>query len=285
VLHQGTPVGEIAVTKPQGEPLTRTEQTLLSDLAAQAGPALATLRLTLDLRASRLRLVTAQDAERRRLERDIHDGAQQNLVALAVQLRLARQLVAKDPMLSPSLFDDLDRQAKDALGNLRDLARGIFPPALADHGLVGALKAHMLRACPAARLQTDAVLAATRFPSEVEAAIYFCCLEALQNASKHAPSAPVWVRVTNQDGWLGFSVRDEGPGFDVSAQSGLTSTGLQNMSDRLAVLDGTIEVASVPGRGTMIGGRVPLRLRAADQEGADGRPGGRQPLRPELRLR
>ena len=144
VLHQGTPVGEIAVAKPPGETLTRAEETLLTDLAAQAGPALATLRLTLDLRASRQRLVTAQDAERRRLERDIHDGAQQDLVALAVQLRIARQLLGKDPSRSASLFDDLDRQAKDALATLRDLARGIFPPMLADRGLVGALEAHIV---------------------------------------------------------------------------------------------------------------------------------------------
>jgi signal transduction histidine kinase len=266
VLHQGTPVGDIAVAKPPGEPLTRVEETLLADLAAQAGPALATLRLTLDLRASRQRLVAAQDAERRRLERDIHDGAQQNLIALAVQLRLARQLLGKDPALVAPLFDDLDRQAKDALGTLRDLARGIFPPMLADRGLVDALKAHLLRACPAARLETDAALAAVRYAPEVEAAVYFCCLEALQNTGKHAADSPVALRLSDQDGWLVFSVRDDGPGFD--AASDWAGTGLRSMADRLAALDGTLEVASAPGRGTTVSGRVPLRPVGPGQDEA-----------------
>jgi signal transduction histidine kinase len=266
VVHQGTPVGEIAVAKPAGEQLTRAEQTLLADLAAQAGPALATLRLTLDLRASRQRLVTAQDAERRRLERDIHDGAQQNLVALAVQLRLARQLLARDSAQMDSVFDELDRQTKDALGTLRDLARGIFPPMLADRGLVGALKAHMLRTCPAARLDTIAALNTTRFAPEVEAAVYFCCLEALQNSSKHAADAPLAVEISNPDGWLAFSVRDDGPGFDATSMSARTGTGLQSMADRLAALDGTLEIMTAPGHGTTVTGRVPLRLATSSHE-------------------
>jgi signal transduction histidine kinase len=266
VVHQSTPVGEIAVAKPPGEPLTRAEQTLLADLAAQAGPALATLRLTLDLRASRQRLVAAQDAERRRLERDIHDGAQQNLVVLAVQLRLARQLLGKDPALAASLFDDLDRHAKDALGTLRDLARGIFPPMLADRGLVRALKAHVLRACPGTRFEMDAALGEARFAAAVEVAVYFCCLEALQNSSKHAPDSTVTVRLSNHDGWLLFSVGDDGPGFDAAALSVRAGTGLQSMADRLAALDGTLEIASTPGRGTTVSGRVPLRVIGTDQD-------------------
>jgi len=268
VLHQGTPVGEIAVAKPPGEPLTRAENTLLADLASQAGPALATLRLTLDLRASRQRLVAAQDAERRRLERDIHDGAQQNLVALAVQLRLARQLLSKDPDLSASLFDDLDRQATDALRTLRDLARGIFPPMLADSGLVGALKAHILRACPAARLEAEAELEAARLGPQIEAAVYFWCLEALQNASKHAADSPVTIELSRSDGWLIFAVRDGGPGFDTTALSGMPGTGLQSMADRLAALDGTMDIASLPGHGTTISGRVPVWRPGADQDEA-----------------
>jgi signal transduction histidine kinase len=256
VLHQGTPVGEIAVARPRGETLTHAEETLLADLAAQAGPALATLRLTLDLRASRQRLVAAQDAERRRLERDIHDGAQQDLVALAVQLRIARQLLRKDPSRSASLFDDLDRQAKDALVTLRDLARGIFPPMLADRGLVGALKAHILRAFPAARLEYGGELATARFAPQAEAAVYFCCLEALQNAGKHAEDSAVAVHLSNGDGWLAFSVSDNGPGFDPSLASG--GSGLQSMADRVAALDGMLDVTSVQGRGTTISGRVPL---------------------------
>jgi signal transduction histidine kinase len=266
VVHQATPIGEIGVAKPHAEPLTHTERTLLEDLAAQAGPALATLRLTSDLRASRQRLVGAQDAERRRLERDIHDGAQQNLVVLAVQLRLARQLMAKDPSRAASLFDQLDRQAKDALGTLRELARGIYPPMLADKGLVGALKAHILRASPSARLVADPPLRTARFAPQVEAAVYFCCLEALQNTTKHAADAPVTVQLSERDGWLTFSVCDDGPGFETGAVPGNASTGLQNMSDRLAALDGTLQVASVLGRGTSVSGRVPLQPGGVDHE-------------------
>jgi signal transduction histidine kinase len=258
VLHQGTPVGEIAVAKPSGETLTRAEETLLADLAAQAGPPLATLRLTLDLRASRQRLVATQDAERRRLERNIHDGAQQDLVALAVQLRLARQRLRNDPTQSGPLFDELDRQAKDALATLRDLARGIFPPMLADRGLVGALKAHILRAFPSVRLETQSELAAARFAPEVEAAVYFCCLEALQNTTKHAADSSVAVHVSDENGWLVFSVRDDGPGFDPTSQPRAASTGLESMADRLAAIDGELEVRSVVGQGTTIRGRVPL---------------------------
>jgi signal transduction histidine kinase len=266
VVHQATPVGEIGVAKPHGELLTHTERILLDDLAAQAGHALATLRLTLDLRASRQRLVTAQDAERRRLERDIHDGAQQNLVALAVQLRLARQLMGKDPSRAACLFDELDRHAKEALGTLRELARGIYPPMLADRGLAGALKAHILRACPAARLEADAPLASARFAPEVEAAVYFCCLEALQNTSKHAAAAPVAVQLSELDGWLTFAIRDDGPGFEAGAVSGNAGTGLQSMADRLAALDGLLEITSVLGHGTLVRGRVPISRVSVDQE-------------------
>jgi signal transduction histidine kinase len=146
VFHQGTPVGEIAVSKPDRDPITSAEVNLLAHLAAQAGPALENVRLDLelqerleDLRASRQRIVAAQDAERRRLERDVHDGAQQQFVAIAVSLRVAQELVESDPAEARALLDELRLQANDALSTLRDLARGIYPPALVDRGVTAAL--------------------------------------------------------------------------------------------------------------------------------------------------
>ena len=130
------------MTKPQNEPLTAAEAKLVDDLAAQAGLVLRNVRLIEDLRASRQRLVTAQDEERRRLERNIHDGAQQQLVAIAVKANLAGSLVGKDPQQERAILDQLKAEATEALENLRDLARGIYPPLLADQGLAAALQAH-----------------------------------------------------------------------------------------------------------------------------------------------
>jgi signal transduction histidine kinase len=137
---------------------------------------------------------------------------------------------------------------------------------LSDRGLIGALKAHVLRALPAARLETDAALTVARFAPEIEVAVYFCCLEALQNATKYAPDAQVMLRLSEVDGWLKFTVADDGPGFLTTTMCSRAGSGLQSMADRLAALDGALEVASAPGRGTLITGRVPLRTRDADQD-------------------
>jgi signal transduction histidine kinase len=148
-------------------------------------------------------------------------------------------------------------QAREALGTLRDLARGIYPPALADRGLAAALEAHLAKACPGVRLSVDAATATARFAPQTEAAVYFCCLEALQNRAKHAGNAPATVRLALDNGWLAFTVADRGPGFDVATTH--MGSGLQNMADRLAALDGMLEVRSQPGQGTTVQGRVPAR--------------------------
>jgi signal transduction histidine kinase len=159
VLHHGSPVGEIAVAKAPGAVITAPEGALLADLATHAGPALSNIRLTLELqarldelatqadelKASRQRIVMAQDAERRRLERDIHDGAQQYLVAIAVNARLARQVLESTPVRTGTLLDEISSQADDALETLRNLARGIFPAVLADRGLAPALRTQLTR--------------------------------------------------------------------------------------------------------------------------------------------
>ena len=268
VSHYGEVIGEIAVAKPHGEPLSGAEERLLAGLAAQAGPALRNARLTTKLhvslaeisaqatalRASRERLAAAQDAERRRLERDIHDGAQQHLVALAVTARLASQMVGQSPERAAALLDDVVAQANDALAAIRELARGIFPSLLADRGLVAALGAQVARTCATAEVRADEGMAGLRFDARVEAGVYFCCLEAVQNASKHAPGAQVALHLSYGDGMLRFSVHDDGPGFDPAAVE--TGAGLQNMADRIAALGGTIEVVSLPGGGTSVTGYV-----------------------------
>jgi signal transduction histidine kinase len=275
VLHQGTLVGEIAVSKPPGESFTPAEQRLLADLAAQAGAALNGVRLSVELqarleqisaqaselRASRQRIVSAQDAERRRLERDLHDGAQQYLVSLSVNARLARELVRAEPGEAENLLDDVGAQASEALVALRTLARGIFPPALADRGLLAALQAHVASIRPPVHMDSDGLGLDQRFLPEVETAVYFCCLEALQNCAKHAPGAAVHVALTRPDAnWLTFSIRDEGPGFDPASVP--AGSGHQHMADRLAALDGTLHVSSAPGRGTTVSGRLPIDHRA-----------------------
>jgi signal transduction histidine kinase len=255
VLHHGELVGEIGVAKPPGDPLRATEQALLDDLAAQAGPALSNVRLTEDLRASRQRIVSAQDQERRPIERDLHDGAQQHLVVLAINARLARELLETDPSQAAPLLADIESEATEALAALRDLARGIYPPVLAERGLVAALSDHIMKAAPRTRLEVDPVTTTTRFAPELEAGVYFCCLEALQNAAKYAANATVVVSVAREPGGIAFLVIDDGPGFDASAPR--TGTGLQGIADRLAALGGCMELESLPGHGTRVTGRVP----------------------------
>ncbi|MEX2458766.1 MAG: histidine kinase [Actinomycetota bacterium] len=255
VVDRGEELGALSVRKGRGEPLTPAEQKLVRDLAGQAGLVLRNVRLLEDLRASRKRLVAAQDAERRRLERDIHDGAQQQLVALAVKLRLLETLTEKDPVRAKSMAADLKTEATDALENLRDLARGIYPPLLADEGLAAALSAQARKAGVPVVVHPDGV---GRYAQETEAAVYFCVLEALQNAAKYAAASRAEVRVSDEGGHLRFEVADDGRGFDPATTA--RGSGLQNMSDRLEALGGSLVVTSAPGEGTTVTGRVPVEM-------------------------
>ncbi len=252
VRHQGELLGALVVTKPPNEPFTPAEEKLLSDLASQAGLVLRNVALIADLRASRQRLVAAQDEERRRLERNLHDGAQQQLVALAVKQRLARDLVSRDPERAAAMLADLESDTSDALENLRDLARGIYPPLLADKGLGPALDAQARKAPVPVVVEVDGV---GRYRQDVEAAVYFSCLEAMQNVAKYADATRACMTLMVDEGALRFSVEDDGVGFDPSAI--VYGTGLQGMSDRLDAIGGTLEVRSAPGEGTAISGRIP----------------------------
>jgi len=227
---------------------------------------LADLRRTnADLQASRTRLVTTADAERRRIERDLHDGAQQHLVALAVGLRLIRDgMTDTDPNLE--LLDELDRGIRDTIQTLRDLAHGIYPPLLRDAGLRDALRAAAKRSPLRVEVHADGI---GRMPEQTEAAVYFCCLEALQNASKHAPGSSVRITLTDVADELSVVVADDGPGFDPARVAG--GGGLQNMADRLGAIGGTVELRSAPGEGTVLTGRIPVPHSARPRP--DARPG------------
>jgi signal transduction histidine kinase len=253
VRHGSELLGAITVAMPPSEPLTPDQEKLLRDVASQTALVLRNVRLIEELRESRRRIVAAQDSERRKLERNIHDGAQQQLVGLAVKLRLLDTAIAKDPSRAREMTAQLQAEAGDALENLRDLARGIYPPLLADQGLVAALESQARKAQLPVIVEADG---AGRYGQDVEAAVYFCCLEALQNVAKYAAANHASIRLRYADAELEFQVIDDGRGFDPGATS--FGTGLQGMSDRLDAVGGTINVRSSPGGGTIITGRVPV---------------------------
>jgi signal transduction histidine kinase len=252
VRHQGELLGALVVAKPLSDPITPAEEALVADLAAQAGLVLRNAGLIEDLRGSRQRIVAAQDKERRRLERNLHDGAQQQLVALAVKLRLVESLIRKDPESAIRMAREMGSDAGEALDTLRDLARGIYPPLLADRGLAAAIEAQARKATVPVTVMADGL---GRYPQEVEAAVYFSCLEALQNVAKYAEASSATVRLSSHDG-LVFEIRDDGRGFDPSTTS--LGTGLQGIVDRVAAIGGTLDVHSSPGGGTTITGRIPV---------------------------
>jgi signal transduction histidine kinase len=252
VRHGDELLGALTVSKPPKEPILPAEQKLIAELAGQAGLVLENFRLIEDLRSSRQRLVAAQDEERRRLERNLHDGAQQQLVAVAVKVRLAENLVGRDAEQREALHAIL-QDTQEALENLRDLARGIYPPLLADRGLPEALEAQARKIPFPVTFEFDGV---ERYPPEVEAALYFCVLEALQNAAKYADASNATVRLREWEGDLDLSIVDDGRGFDL--QSTPLGMGLQNMTDRLAALGGRLEIKTAAGRGTNVLGRIPI---------------------------
>jgi signal transduction histidine kinase len=252
VRDRGELLGALTVSMPAAEPLSKDGEQLVTDLASQAGLVLRNARLIEELQESRRRIVTAQDERARKLERDIHDGAQQQLVALSVKLGLAEQLVSRDADKTTALLAELKSDAAGALENVRDLARGIYPPVLADHGLPAALEAQARKSPIAVRLDANGT---GRYPSEIEAAVYFCCLEALQNIAKYADAHDARIRLERSNGDLTFEVVDDGRGFDLATAGG---SGLMNMRDRVEAVGGALVVSSTPGTGTTIRGRIPV---------------------------
>jgi signal transduction histidine kinase len=211
-----------------------------------------------EVQHSRARIMSAADSERRRIERDLHDGAQQRLVALRVRLELADELMKSDPARGVAMLHDLGSEAEQALEEVRSLARGIYPSLLADHGLSDALRSAALYAAIPTTVDTDG---AGRYPPDVESAVYFCCLEALQNAVKHARGATSVAISVIDDGALRFAVIDNGAGFTNDGHLG--GKGLTNMRDRIAAIGGQLVVHARPSGGTKVAGTVPLSAGSA----------------------
>lgn len=266
--HLGELLGMIVVVRGADQPQYGDEDDrVLTELGRQVGLALHNVRLdsalqasleelrerNAELQASRARIVNAADASRRQIERNLHDGAQQHLVALAVKLGLARKVAEADPSALPGMLEDLRADAQATLVELRELAHGIYPPLLRDHGLAEALG----NAASRAVLPTTVVVdAERRYAPDIEAAVYFCCLEALQNAGKHAgDDAEVTIRVHEDGATLTFEVADDGAGFDaVTAANG---HGFVNMRDRVGAVGGAMTVDARPGQGVTVRGTLP----------------------------
>jgi signal transduction histidine kinase len=206
-----------------------------------------------ELRASRARILAAADEERRRIERDLHDGGQQRLVALRIRLELAEELMKQDPGRATDVLHRLGGEVEAALDELRSLAAGVYPSLLAARGLPDAIRTAALRSPVPASVE---VQGSDRYADEVETAAYFCCIEALQNVAKHAPEATSVAISISRNGDLRFEVRDDGPGFVLD--NGATGAGLVNMRDRIAAVGGELEIRSTPGTGTTVAGTIPV---------------------------
>lgn len=260
VVHDGAELGHVALQIPPGQPFPETDQRLLDQVAAGLGLALRNMQLTEDLRdrvdelaASRRRIVTVQDETRRKLERDLHDGAQQRLVALKIKLGIGSSVAEKAGLDDVKTIIDTVREETDhTIDSVRDFARGIYPPLLEAEGLGQALNAQARKMPIPVTVQAAGL---ERYTKEQEATVYFCVLEALQNAMKHSEASSVQVVLRDRDGELMFEVCDDGVGFDLDAAGG---SGLVNVVDRVEAVDGTLDVVSAPGQGTTITGSFPV---------------------------
>jgi signal transduction histidine kinase len=269
VVHAGELFGLIVAERRPGEsPFDEADDAVLAELASQIGLVLRNVRLdsqlqaSLDelrryadeLRVSRARVVAAADAERRRIERDLHDGAQQYLVGLAASLGAVRRLTDSDPARAKVVLDQLQRSVQEAMEAFRNLAHGIYPPLLEAGGLDSALSNAGVHAAIPMRVD---VREPRRYDPDVEAAVYFCCLESIQNVAKHAgEGAKATIRVWEQEGALVFEVADDGVGLDPGSSG--RGAGMANMQDRLAAVGGTVRVESAAGGGTKVVGAIPL---------------------------
>ena len=205
-----------------------------------------------ELRESRRRVVAATDRERQRIERDLHDGAQSRLIAVNLGLARLRTTLQSDPDLALGVVEEIRHEVQLAHGELRDLADGVYPAVLTQHGLAAAVAAAADRSGVDVRLALGDI---GRHDADVEAAIYFCILEALQNANRHGAASLIEVQLALDDGTLAFAVIDNGTGFDEHSASGV---GLENMADRLGSVGGKLRVSSHRSRGTTVSGSVAL---------------------------
>jgi PAS domain S-box-containing protein len=224
--------------------MTRQNERLATDLESSLA----------ELQLSRARILASADLERRRIERDLHDGAQQRLVALRVRLGLAQDLLREDPVQGRAMLSHLGEDVDAALEEVRMLARGVYPSVLGDRGLEEALRAAARNSPLAVSIRASAV---GRLPEDIETAVYFACVEALQNAAKHAQRETSVLISLRQGKTLLFEVRDDGVGFAVDSMP--AGAGLANMRDRIEAIGGRLAIESAAGQGTCVSGSVPLR--------------------------
>ena len=240
------------------------ERTLLRTVAGQAAASVANVRLTAqlaeqldELRASRERLVAAQDDERRRLERDLHDGIQQDVVAQIAGLRLARNRLQRGE-LTPEELVELQDQARETLTDLRELARGIHPPVLSDNGLVAAVESGVARFPIPLTVEADAAVRAERYSDDVETTAYYVVREALANTAKHANATHASVGLARSNGHLRIAITDDGRGLGALVPASVSSGGLANIRDRVAALRGTVSVSAAQPSGTTVLVELPV---------------------------
>jgi signal transduction histidine kinase len=281
VRERGELLGALTVVARAGQRLSPVEERLFAGLAAQSGLMLrvaglraeleqqlaALERRTQELRKARRDLVTRQDAERQRLERNIHDGAQQEVIALLVNLRLTQTLLSRAPDRGARLLSEQAGAARSTIDTLTALSRGLYPRLLTEAGPVAALSAAVRTGPIPVELTSDNV---PRCPPDVEAAVYFSCLEAVQNASKHSHAQRITIHIRGRfdddgTGEIGMTVTDDGDGFDPALRTG---NGLLNICDRIECVQGTVSITSQPGQGTAIRAQIPTSLYPAAETGS-----------------
>jgi signal transduction histidine kinase len=266
--HRGEMLGTIECGPKTEGAFSEQDRELLEDVARQAAMGIRNVRLAAELSArlaeieaqaaelaaSRARIVQAQDAERRRIERNIHDGVQQEIVALMARARLARNQLARDPGLAAATLSQLQAEAGLILEGIRELAQGIHPTVLSDRGLVAAVEDRAQRMPIDVRVTVEPQLRHRRFAAEIEAAAYFVVSEGLANVLKHARAGRAEVSLSAPNGRLQVEVVDDGTGFEGAGASG---SGLSNLADRVAALSGELIVDSRPERGTRLAASLP----------------------------
>jgi len=272
LVHAGTTLGSIECGPRRDGPLQEEDRRLLATLAGQAATTASNMWLTAelsdrldvirrqaeDLTASRARLVQAQDAERRRIQRDLHDGAQQDVVVLTATLALARERLRRGDPRADQALTQLQRDLGDLLARLREFAHAIHPPVLADSGLLEAIEAQATRLPLEVVIEADPALRGVRYSEHIESTTWYLVSEALTNVVKHASADRVRISLAQPDGLLAVEVSDNGQGFAPAAARGL---GLAGLADRISTVGGTLLVDSQPGRGTTVHAEIPLADR------------------------
>ncbi|MDX1468267.1 MAG: ATP-binding protein [Acidimicrobiia bacterium] len=264
ITHEGENLGLITLTVPPGQPFSPTDQELVEQVASGLGLGLRNLQLTDtlktrvdELRESRRRIVSVQDKTRQMLERDLHDGAQQRLVALKIKIGISESMARNQGLTDiADVLATVKTETDMTIDSLRTLARGIYPPLLDAEGLGPALTTQLHRQPIPITVQAAGV---GRHPREIEATIYFCVLEAVQNAIKHANPQSILVNITETNNHLAFEVRDDGTGFDPDTVA--RGNGLTNITDRIDAVEGTITINSTPGHGTTVTATIPTQTK------------------------